>query len=119
MTAIIRSTLLATMTLASVASTQADPVGGEKFMYDRVEAFCSNQYTLDVWGGETTAIRIIGDGDTDLDLYVYDSNGRLIASSESYCDQETVYIRAAYRDTLTIKVVNRGSVWNRFSIRAW
>lgn len=97
----------------------ADPVGGERFQYDRVCAWSSNTYSVEVWGQETTGITICGDGDTDLDLYVYDSCGRLIVSAESYSDLETVYVRAAYRDTLTIKVVNRGGVYNEFSIRAW
>lgn len=103
----------------STASAAADPVGGPKWQETRVYANSTDVYKLDCWGGEVTAIRIQGDGDTDLDLYVYDGNGYLISSSTSYSDCEEVQVVPYYRQSLTIKVVNRGSVYNAYSIRIW
>jgi hypothetical protein len=101
------------------ASVSADPEGGPKSQVTRVNAYSTDVFKVDCWGGEVTAIRIQGDGDTDLDLYVYDGNGNLVGTGDSYSDCEEVQVLPYYRQTLTIKVVNRGSVYNQYSIRVW
>jgi hypothetical protein len=59
--------------------------------------------------GHRADVAVVGDGDTDLDLYVYDPYGRLVA----YDDDETdhCYVRFCPRmsGTYTIKVVNRST----------
>ncbi len=37
-------------------------------------------------GGDLGEVAVIGDGDTDLDLYIYDENGNLIDDDEDYTD---------------------------------
>ncbi|MBL8891166.1 MAG: hypothetical protein JNL67_14385 [Planctomycetaceae bacterium] len=113
---------IAAMVSASVlgiSSAVADPVGGPKYDHTRVEAHTTDVYHVDCWDDEVTAIRIQGDGDTDLDLYVYDESGNLISSGTSYSDREEVQVIPYYRQTLIIKVVNRGSVYNAYTIRVW
>lgn len=57
-----------------------------------------------------------GDGDTDLDVYVYDSNGNLILSDKDYTDdclmQWTPKANEAYR----VVIKNRGRVYNNYTI---
>jgi hypothetical protein len=110
--------LIACLTVSTLA-LNADPVGGAKESYTSVEANATDVYQLECYGEEATAIRIDGDNDTDLDLYVYDCNGNLIVSGESYSDYEEVVVTPFYRQTLTIKVVNRGNVYNRYAMHAW
>jgi hypothetical protein len=66
--------------------------------------------------GENIRIELTGDGDTDLDMYVYASNGTLIDSRQGSSDIETSYITAYGSGTITIKVVNRGSVYNAYDL---
>ncbi|HMS43465.1 MAG TPA: hypothetical protein PKE69_24765 [Pyrinomonadaceae bacterium] len=57
-----------------------------------------------------------GDGDTDLDLYVYDDNNNFIGKSECGCDYETISLQI-YRSTIfKVKVVNRGDVYNDYTL---
>jgi len=116
--------LMAMVAMVSVSflgnlSAHADPVGGPQAQVTRVAANATDVFTVECWGDEVTAIRIQGDGDTDLDLYVYDDRGNLISSGTGYSDCEEVQILPYYRQTLTIKVVNRGNVYNEYSIRVW
>lgn len=83
---------------------------------DRVEARCSNTYTLRVYEGQIVTIEIDGDDDTDLDLFVYSSAGQEIGRSDTYSDSESVSIRAGYNDVLVIEVRNLGIVYNEFVI---
>ncbi len=69
--------------------------------------------------GEELAIELAGDGDTDLDLYVYDSRGRLIDSASGSSDYEISNIDVFKNTTLKIKVVNRGSIHNNYSLTVW
>jgi hypothetical protein len=73
-------------------------------------------YHLNFIAGRLAEIAVSGDGDTDLDLYVYDQNGNLIQSSEDYSDECYVSWVPKWTGSYTIKVVNRGNVYNRFEI---
>jgi hypothetical protein len=97
---------------AQAASAPAVP----DWKVDRVSAHSTNLFNVQIWEGETTEIQINGDGDTDLDLIVYDGRGREVGRSDSYSDSESVSITAAYNDVLTVKVINLGSVYNEFVI---
>jgi len=110
---------LVSVSVFGLSSAAADPVGGPKYENTRVNANSTDVYKVDCWGDEVTAIRIQGDGDTDLDLYVYDEAGNLISSGTGYTDCEEVQVQPFYRQTMTIKVVNRGSVYNAYTIRVW
>ncbi|MDP1563457.1 MAG: hypothetical protein Q8M16_18910 [Pirellulaceae bacterium] len=110
---------LVSVSVLGISSAAADPVGGPKADHTRVEANSTDVFKVDCWGDEVTAFRIQGDGDTDLDLYVYDEDGNLISSGTGYSDREEVQVRPHYRQTMTIKVVNRGNVYNAYSIQVW
>jgi hypothetical protein len=98
------------------ASAQARPVGPAVSHGDRVEAYSVKSYQLDCYGGEYTELALIGDGDTDLDLFVYDENGNLIAIGESYSDVEAVGFTPLWTGTFIIEVHNLGSVYNDFGL---
>lgn len=90
------------------------PVGGPAYTTDRVYSHSTNTYTCTLKGGEITTIELKGDGDTDLDLYVYDSYGNLIAYDEAYGDYCSAGLVVYNTSKWTIKVVNRGNVYNDF-----
>jgi hypothetical protein len=64
-----------------------------------------------VAGGWVT-IAVSGDGDTDLDLYVYDPNGRLVGHDDGPTDDCGVRFYASYTAKYTVKVVNRSSFFS-------
>ena len=91
-------------------------VGGPKGQRDRVYGKDVNAYQVKFWAGELAEVCVSGDGDTDLDLYVYDANGNLIGSDTDYTDECVVRWVPAWTGTFIIKVVNRGALYNNFAI---
>lgn len=91
-------------------------VGGPKGQYDRVYGKDVNSYQVKFWASELAEVCVSGDGDTDLDLYVYDANGNLIGSDTDYTDECVVRWVPAWTGTFIIKVVNRGALYNNFAI---
>lgn len=66
-------------------------------------------------GGEPAFVGISGDGDSDLDLYVYDENGNLICRSTSAGDDEACRWNPRWTGPFRIQVRNLG-VANRYLI---
>lgn len=67
-------------------------------------------------GGEIARVAIVGDGDTDLDVFVYDMQGRLIVQGIGRTDREVVTWVPNGTQQYRIVVRNLGNVWNRFSL---
>jgi hypothetical protein len=100
----------------AVSTAEAGAVGQAISHGDRVHARTINTYYIDFYGGEYAEVAIVGDGDTDLDLFIYDENGNLIASGESYSDTEVVGWTPRWTGTFTVEVHNLGSVYNDFGL---
>lgn len=91
-------------------------VGGPKGQKDRVYGKDINSYQVKFWASELAEVCVSGDGDTDLDLYVYDANGNLIGSDTDYTDECVVRWVPAWTGIFIIKVVNRGVLYNNYVI---
>lgn len=91
-------------------------VGGAKYAYGSVAAHSYTYYNQKFWADEIAEIVVSGDGDTDLDLYVYDENGNLITSDTDYTDDCYVRFCPRWTGLFRIKIVNRGGVYNRYAI---
>lgn len=107
--------ILALLLLASTL-TLAGPVDGPQSNSTRVPSASYDTYRLAFYGGVTAGVAISGDGDTDLDLYVYDNNDNLICSSTSYGDDESCIWTPSWTGTFRIKIINRGNVYNQYTI---
>jgi len=81
-----------------------------------LNAGSTHTWRAQVYAGVPVGILVNGDGDTDLDLYVRTPSGRLIAVDDDYTDTCIVQFVPSFTGTVTIEIVNRGSVWNRYSI---
>jgi hypothetical protein len=99
---------------ASVVPALADAVGGPKYGTYRLGANRYRTFSVSFYGGQTARVVVSGDGDTDLDLYVYDVFGNLIASDDDELDDCVVSWTPRWTGNFTIKVVNRGIVYNDF-----
>jgi len=76
------------------------------------ESYITDYVTFD--GGYLAEVGVIGDGDTDLDLYVYDENGNAIESDTDYSGDCYVSWVPRRTGTFIIKVLNRGKVYNNY-----
>jgi hypothetical protein len=81
-----------------------------------VSAGCYNDFDVSFVKGYLAEVLVSGDGDTDLDLYIYDSNGNLITCDTDYTDDCYVRWVPAWTGRFTIRVVNRGGVYNNYVV---
>ena len=109
--------LLALISDAKKASR--GPIQGTVRHNDCVNAGATDQYKLRCEGGTSTTIIVSGDGDTDLDLYVYDSYGNLVAYDDDGLDDCIVRFTPRYNHTFTVRIKNRGRVYNCYTLLAF
>ena len=110
-------TLLAMADKVKLNGTSRGPVGpGARRSSTYVLANSTDVFTIRFPGDKLAEVFVSGDGDTDLDLYVYDENNNLIESDVDYTDQCYVSWTPAWTGPFKVKVVNRGNVRNYYSI---
>jgi hypothetical protein len=91
-------------------------VGGPRIGEYRVLANSIDSYIVKFYANEPATVALSGDGDTDLDLYVFDENGNLIDKDVDYSDDCIVTWNPRWTGNFIIKVVNRGNVYNHYAI---
>jgi len=67
-----------------------------------------DEYVVRFRGGETAQVAVAGDGDSDLDLFVYDENGDLVCSDEDKTDRMFCSWQPETSGYYTIRVKNFG-----------
>ena len=88
--------------------------GGPRRVCDSVNGNCTDIWRITFRAGEPAYVAVSGDGDTDLDLYVYDENGNLITYDNSYGDDCLVSFTPRWTGVFIIKIKNLGRVYNRY-----
>jgi hypothetical protein len=102
--------------LTAFASTAlADPIGGNRHYSGLLTPGNSDTYFVSVNGQEYTDFRVTGDGNSDLDCYVYDSSGSLVSSDTDYTDTCAMRISARYEATVRLVVKNNGRLYDAYS----
>ena len=99
---------------AEAKGAQRGSVNGPSRHYDTVNGNSIDSYQISFIAGELAEILVSGDGDTDLDLYVYDSNGNLIVSATDYTDDCYVRWVPAWTGRFIVKIINRGPIYNNY-----
>ena len=109
--------------LALVADTEAMAQattkgrrGGAAEVYDRVLARRTDVWRIVFRGRELAEVCVVGDGDTDLDLYVYDEGGNLICSDTGYTDRAYCSWTPRWTGPFEIEIENLGGVYNRYRL---
>ncbi len=109
--------IIALVALVITASAvMADPVGGSSSNLDVAAPDTAYLYTVRFYGNEWARVRVVGDGDTDLDVYVLDEYGNLIGSDTDYSDICEVVWLPRRTGRFTIRVVNLGGTSNLYRI---
>ena len=101
---------------AAMNTATRGAVGGPKYQVDIVNANATIRYRVQFRGLELGEVLVSGDGDTDLDLYIYDANGNLIVRDIGYTDTCYVSFVPYFTQYITIEIRNLGRVYNRFQI---
>ena len=74
-------------------------------------------YNITFRGGEPAAVHVVGDGDTDLDVYVFDENDNLIAYDDDLTDECLVLWQPVWTGRFRIEVRNLGPYYNAYVLR--
>lgn len=89
-------------------------VGGPGERYSYVYGNSNDLYEVSFVESQLAEIVVVGDGDTDLDLYVYDSNENLIVKDDDYTDRCYVSWVPRWTGRFIVKIVNRGPILNNY-----
>lgn len=89
---------------------------GASLHKDTVQARMIDYYDVKFTGGELARVVVYGDGDTDLDLYIYDENGNLIVKDDDRSDRCVVQWTPKWTGTFRVSVSNRGKVANQYAL---
>lgn len=89
-------------------------IGGGAEHFDAVDAGATDTYELNFYGRKVAEVAVIGDGDTDLDLHIYDEFDNSICEDTDSTD--TTYCRWTPRfdGTFIIDIKNYGKVYNEY-----
>jgi hypothetical protein len=97
---------------------EAGHLGGPRANYGEiVYGRSSVQYDTTFVDGYLAEVAVVGDGDSDLDLYVYDEFGNQIVADRLPSDVCYVSWVPRWTGRFTIVVTNLGSIYNRFTIQ--
>lgn len=83
---------------------------------DRVKAHSTDVYRVTFQRGVEAWVYVSGDGDTDLDLLVYDENDNFVDSDDRGEDPGFCSFTPRWTGKYKIKVVNKGNVYNQYQI---
>jgi hypothetical protein len=83
---------------------------------DRVDARSMVSYRIAFRGGEVAEVIVNGDGDTDLDLYIYDQFGNLVALDDDRTDYCVARWLPRRSQVYRVVIENLGSVYNEYTL---
>ena len=114
MTNALRPILVLTCAVMLLAATA--PAFAEFVRAGRVLAFETDTWRVWTSAGDTRVV-VEGDGDTDLDCWVYDRFGRLLGQDVDGTDLCIVRFRNQSSGELSIRIRNLGDVYNDYQLR--
>ena len=85
---------------------------GPRQLYGQVTPNSRREHTVEFRGGEPAVIYVSGDGESDLDLFVYDEAGQLVASATGPRDECVVRWQPERQGRFRIEVRNLGTASN-------
>ena len=101
---------------SKISEATRGATGGPKSGTTSVSAYDTDVFRITFRGGVRAEVTVVGDGDTDLDLHVYDENGNLIDSDTDVTDIAYCSWTPRWTGTFRIEVKNWGRVYNEYRI---
>ncbi len=87
---------------------------GPKTMAAQVKGGSSFAATWSFKGGKVATISVVGDGDNDLDLFVFDKRNKVVAQDDSHIDACEVHFTPSKKADYKIVVKNWGNSYSDF-----
>jgi 4-amino-4-deoxy-L-arabinose transferase-like glycosyltransferase len=81
---------------------------------DSVGARNYDDYVINFYSGQVARVGIVGDGDTDVDLFVFDQNGNEIARDDDRSAECLVQFTPRWTGPFRVRVVNNGYVYSNY-----
>ena len=81
-----------------------------------VEGHSTDTFSILFEGRRRAFVSVSGDGDTDLDCYVYDHHGHLVDSDQDGTDECRLEWWPRSTGSFTVRVRNRGHVYNHYTM---
>ena len=100
----------------SLASGRALAAGGPKVSRASVLAGTTDVYRVTFIGGSLAEVALTGDGDTDLDLSIYDEHGSLVCDDIGPTDDAYCSWVPRWTGLFRIHVENLGDVYNTYRL---
>lgn len=88
--------------------------GSAKYGITKAAGGYIDVYNIQFTGGELAEIAVTGDGDTDLDLYVYDEFGNFVGSDTGVTDSGYLSWTPRWTGNFRVEVRNEGQVYNQY-----
>ena len=85
---------------------------GPRQLYGQVASATRREHTIEFRGGEPAVVYVSGDGDSDLDVFVYDESGQLVASATGPRDECVARWKPERQGRFRVEVRNLGSASN-------
>ena len=104
--------VLALLAVFGTSAAYAGATGGQKRWAEKAPSRQTLVYNIEFAGGQTAEFAIVGDADTDVDIFVYDQNGNLVTQDVGLSDLGMVRWTPGFTQTYRIEVKNLGGVWN-------
>ena len=103
-------------TFNAIAPAFGGAIGGKQSGTYVIAPYTTHTFQIAFRGGEYASVAVIGDGSTDLDVFIQDAWGRPVDSRNDYTDfcVDVWYVRSAAFYTVTI--VNRGGRYNSYGL---
>ena len=76
----------------------------------------TDTFVISFSGGEDAEVALNGDGPTNLELYVYDEAGNLVAADLTGSDVPSVVWHPTATEKFVIKIINRDSVTDDYQL---
>ena len=111
---LVRRTLVLTCAALLIVGAAA-PALAQYFGTGRVLAFATDSWRVWASRGQTQVV-VNGDGDTDLDCWVYDRFGNLLGRDTDGTDLCIIDFRNPSSGNLTILIRNLGAVYNNYEL---
>lgn len=98
---------------AARSSASRGLVGGAGSWVRDISARSSVSYEMTAQGGYLWNVIAAGDGDTDVDMEVFDQNGNLICRDIAPYTRASCSFTPAWTGRFTVRISNLGNVWTR------
>ncbi|MBX3225717.1 MAG: hypothetical protein KIT84_30930 [Labilithrix sp.] len=111
------SAVVVAAALAVPSMALAGNTAGPSIRTTTVGAHQTDVYAVTLRGGEAVSVLVKGDGDTDLDCFLRDENGNVVARDVDSTDTCLLTMTPRWTGAFRIEVRNNGGVYNRYTIR--